>query len=174
MSKIRMVAVSAVLIVASLFATCQPASATDPSQLPNLTTCRTMKMGSKGPCVEALQYSLIIVGMNVIQDGIFGPQTRGAVVAFQSQAHLQQDGIAGPQTIAALDRMANSPEPSRSFWGCPQLKVGVTSPCVRRFRYEFNTIPGQSAYLPLTNTYSAQMASAVETTSVATDWWSTE
>ena len=35
-------------------------------------------------------------------DGIDGPQTQAAVMAFQKNHNLEVDGIAGPQTQAAL------------------------------------------------------------------------
>src|SRR3990167_2033208 len=44
---------------------------------------------------------------NVSQDGIFGPQTKSAVMNFQQQNGLQVDGIVGPLTTAALAKVAN-------------------------------------------------------------------
>jgi cell wall-associated NlpC family hydrolase len=40
--------------------------------------------------------------VGVAIDGVFGPQTRGAVVAFQRSHGLTADGVVGPQTLAAL------------------------------------------------------------------------
>jgi peptidoglycan hydrolase-like protein with peptidoglycan-binding domain len=155
-----MALVGVLVVLVSAFVTTGTASATDPTQLPNLGKCQTMRVGSRGLCVEALQYSLKVVGMNVQQDGQYGPQTKGAVKAFQAQQGLQQDGIAGPITIAALDRKANAPEPSRSFRGCPQLKPGVFDACVDRFVGEFRTIPG-NPYLDRTKLYDDRIARAV-------------
>lgn len=139
------------------------AAATDPQYLPGLATCtEVMGVGSHGACVEALQYSLQVAGLNVKQDGSYGPQTRGAVLAFQAQLGLGQDGVAGPQTIAALDRAANAPEPDRSFGGCPQLTVGVVDGCVWRFRQEFSAVD-QSVNDDSTgyNVYTVGLAAAV-------------
>lgn len=136
------------------------AAATDPSQLPDLGTCGQMSLGSSGPCVEALQYSLIIAGMNVVQDGQYGVQTAGAVKAFQRREGIAVDGTAGPVTIANLDQAANAPQPDRSFDGCPQLKEGITSPCMLRLRYELVAFDN-SYQIPFDQTYGPAMTAAV-------------
>lgn len=46
-------------------------------------------------------------------DGVKGPQTRAAVMAFQRVSGIQVDGIIGPQTLAALEQP-----------GSPQLRGG--------------------------------------------------
>jgi hypothetical protein len=38
----------------------------------------------------------------LVVDGIYGPATQAAIVAFQYRAGLEPDGIVGPQTLAAL------------------------------------------------------------------------
>ena len=159
----QMAFMSAALVVAGFFVTSGTASAyTDPRDLPNLASCPTMRVGSRGLCVEALQYSLKVAGLNVPQTGNYAGMTRGAVMAFQAQEGLAKDGVAGPQTIRALDRVANSVEPSRSFRDCPQLSVGVTHGCVDRFWYEFTGIPGNpDAYRANSTTYTREMANAV-------------
>ena len=112
----------------------------DPSQLPDLGTCAPMKVGSQGPCVEALQYSLEAYGLKVDQDGQYGALTKRAVEAFQSEIGMTIDGIAGPKTIAALDRAANSPQstPTRSFADCPVLDPNAYGTCVSRLQQELN------------------------------------
>jgi len=56
-----------------------------------------IKMGNRGPNVVYLQQKL-----HITADGIFGPQTRQAVINFQKGHHLIADGIVGPRTWAAL------------------------------------------------------------------------
>ena len=57
----------------------------------------TVKKGSKGDAVEALQKAL-----NISVDGDFGPKTDAAVREFQKAHNLVADGIVGAKTWAAL------------------------------------------------------------------------
>lgn len=61
------------------------------------TTRRSIKLGSRGTDVVYLQQRL-----GIGADGIFGPLTRRAVIAFQKSRLLAADGIVGPRTWAAL------------------------------------------------------------------------
>lgn len=65
----------------------------------------TLRQGSSGPSVTMLQEKLNNAGTNppLETDGIFGPMTRNAVVAFQSQNDLAPDGIVGPATWGKLN-----------------------------------------------------------------------
>ena len=56
----------------------------------------TVSLGSTGDCVREVQRA---VGTKV--DGIFGENTRSAVIAFQRRTGLEADGIVGPYTWAA-------------------------------------------------------------------------
>jgi peptidoglycan hydrolase-like protein with peptidoglycan-binding domain len=56
-----------------------------------------LRRGMAGPEVARLQSAL---GIRV--DGLFGPQTKSAVISFQRSCGLQVDGVAGPQTLSAL------------------------------------------------------------------------
>lgn len=62
---------------------------------------QTLKKGSKGAAVRALQYMLAVE-----PDGKFGRDTREAVLRFQRQAGLEADGAAGAQTMRALAQSA--------------------------------------------------------------------
>jgi peptidoglycan hydrolase-like protein with peptidoglycan-binding domain len=53
--------------------------------------------GSHGSTTAAVQRAL-----GIPADGIYGPQTRRAVMAFQRAHGLIVDGIVGPQTLGAL------------------------------------------------------------------------
>lgn len=55
--------------------------------------------------VRLLQASLDGAGHAIRVDGIFGPRTRAALLAFQAERGLVVDGIAGPVTRGALDRV---------------------------------------------------------------------
>ncbi|MGH2844483.1 MAG: peptidoglycan DD-metalloendopeptidase family protein, partial [Thermoleophilaceae bacterium] len=56
-----------------------------------------LQLGSQGALVAHVQKAL-----HIQADGIFGPQTDGAVRQYQSRAGLQVDGIVGPATWGAL------------------------------------------------------------------------
>jgi peptidoglycan hydrolase-like protein with peptidoglycan-binding domain len=64
---------------------------------------QTLKEGSSGPDVTALQQRLQAAGFDPGKvDGEFGPGTEAAVMAFQKSEGLVPDGVAGPRTLAAL------------------------------------------------------------------------
>lgn len=65
---------------------------------------RTLKMGDRGIDVALLQQRMRNpFHQNIKVDGVFGPQTQGAVMNVQRAFHLQVDGIAGPKTWAVID-----------------------------------------------------------------------
>jgi peptidoglycan hydrolase-like protein with peptidoglycan-binding domain len=62
--------------------------------------------GSTGKAVEHLQSSLNYlkaVSPSLAVDGIFGPKTHNAVLAFQGAMKLSVDGIVGPKTAGTLN-----------------------------------------------------------------------
>ena len=62
-----------------------------------------LKYGSRGTEVKNLQQQLIKLGyLKGKADGIFGSQTRAAVIKFQKDYKLKQDGIVGPETRSKL------------------------------------------------------------------------
>jgi N-acetylmuramoyl-L-alanine amidase len=64
----------------------------------------------RGDDVRALQRRLNLLGFDPgREDGIFGPNTAGAVRDFQRNVGLRPDGIVGPLTIEALDRLLAAP-----------------------------------------------------------------
>lgn len=66
-----------------------------------------LKKGSSGPEVLTLQSTLQQLGFDPHGvDGVFGPGTEAAVIAFQTSKGLTADGIVGPATMAALQSNA--------------------------------------------------------------------
>lgn len=59
----------------------------------------SLKSGSSGTPVKQLQTILGVKG-----DGIFGPKTKAALIAWQKAHGLKADGILGPKTIAAMNK----------------------------------------------------------------------
>jgi len=61
-----------------------------------------LTVGSSGPAVAEVQAALNSNDAPIAEDGVFGIETRGAVIKFQAQQDLTPDGIVGAQTKAAL------------------------------------------------------------------------
>ena len=76
----------------------------DPKGNPYQLTASILKEGSKGESVKWLQYALNEHGANLTIDGIFGKQSKLAVLLFQKDHGLVQDGIVGAKTIAELKK----------------------------------------------------------------------
>lgn len=63
----------------------------------------TLKIGMRGPAIAQVQSALQELGFyRGPLDGIFGPGTEAAVIAFQESAQLSADGVVGPATWRAL------------------------------------------------------------------------
>jgi uncharacterized protein (TIGR02594 family) len=72
-------------------------------------------LNSRG--LEVVKLQLLLDGhlpsqLQVKADGVFGPHTRNAVIAFQKRAKLTADGIAGPETLASLGLSTKVKSPS--------------------------------------------------------------
>ena len=57
---------------------------------------------TKGERVKELQRALAAQGYKLEADGVFGPGTKKAVIAFQNKKKLTADGVVGPATRKAL------------------------------------------------------------------------
>lgn len=68
--------------------------------IPKIQLTQTLRVGSKGLEVRELQQLL-----NIKVDGVFGPITKSAVIAFQSSHQLAPDGVVGPKTRAVLNAL---------------------------------------------------------------------
>ena len=75
----------------------------------SLSGCPTLRSGSRGSCVTALQQALnakSCAGLSV--DGSFGPNTKTAVINYQRSKGLSADGIVGSGTRNSLNSAANA------------------------------------------------------------------
>ena len=88
----------------------------------NISPWPVVGSGANGHPIKTLQYLLRARGQSVAVDETFGPQTDGAVRAFQTSRGLTADGIVGPVTWAAL---------------VVQVKKGSRSDAVRGVQEEF-------------------------------------
>ena len=97
----------------------------------------TIRLGSKGSEVKALQELLNKAGYNLVVDSDFGPKTEAAVIAFQKQHNLEVDGIVGLKTWIALglkETTSNSKQVDPSVIYAP-LKSCITKAPNRSIKY---------------------------------------
>ena len=58
--------------------------------------------GDTGMAVKMLQALLLKRGLDLVYDGVFGAETRSAVMAWQQSQQITVDGIVGDETISTL------------------------------------------------------------------------
>lgn len=107
-----------------------------------------LKRGSKGEAVEELQYYLSSISKNynlptIGVDGIFGPATENAVVAFQKQFGLTIDGIVGPTTWNKIVEIYKKTISGNNYTGNYPgylLKKGMSGDAVKELQYYLSSI----------------------------------
>jgi len=86
-----------------------------------------LRSGDDLPMVGVLQHLLNRTGAKLVTDGIFGPKTYAAVIAFQKPRGLVADGIVGEKTWTRLTSGANLPIlDSVDIWDPTFLKEDAT------------------------------------------------
>jgi putative chitinase len=86
----------------------------------------TLKIGSSGPDVRALQAALQSRGFNPgAIDGSFGATTQAAVIAFQNSKGLLADGTVGPVTAAELGLIEPAQVPPAGPTVLPEVSVRI-------------------------------------------------
>jgi peptidoglycan hydrolase-like protein with peptidoglycan-binding domain len=78
-----------------------------------------LRQGSQGSTIAAVQRAL-----GIPADGVYGRQTRGAVIAFQRAHGLLVDGIVGTQTLGALGLSGGGGSYSSSSSGTSSASAG--------------------------------------------------
>ncbi len=95
-----------------------------------------VQLGASGAAVQRVQQLLIKAGVNVVggADGVFGPQTRRAVTAFQGLHGLPQTGNVDTATDAALVTASAGSAAAPSTSSYVGLRVGSTGPAVTKLQ----------------------------------------
>lgn len=84
-----------------------------------------VKLGSHGEDVVLVQRALIKLGYAVAHDGIFGSNTKKAVLQFQAANDLTPDGIVGKNTYAALTETNTEPKNNIKWLNLAKKEIGV-------------------------------------------------
>ncbi|MCZ8156203.1 MAG: peptidoglycan-binding domain-containing protein [Leptospira sp.] len=87
-----------------------------------------LSLGSKGSLVQALQNNLTKLGYILKPDGIFGAQTKSAVIAFQKKNGLVADGIVGVATNNKINSLLESVNPITAAFNTAVLQPTSTTP----------------------------------------------
>lgn len=125
--------------------------------LPDKSPTVLLSLGSSGSYVELAQYFLRVISAynpeipSITIDGIFGQNTKTAVIAFQKAYGLCQDGVIGPKTWEALYSVymgiAETEGLAVAYPG-HLLKVGVTGANVKLMQSYLNTIGKYQPSIP--------------------------
>lgn len=90
-------------------ATAAAGSTTQPKPFGIEKILSTLNLGSQGEQVKELQKYLQSTGQTDLKvDGYYGPQTKAAVMQFQSKNGLVADGIFGPKSLGKLKTIAST------------------------------------------------------------------
>ncbi len=108
-----------------------PGDLPDRPELPEVPVTNYLELGDSGAEVEEVQKKLKTLGFDPGPvDGLFGPATEAAVLAFQRSEDLLVDGIAGPRTLKALDLLLEQ----EAVTELPLLQVGSSGPLVEELQ----------------------------------------
>lgn len=124
---------------------------------------RVLKKGSRGPSVKILQYYLCFLNYfnlklpYVAVDGIFGDETRDAVLAFQSLYGLDVDGIVGRDTWDMIQNayagvLTSLPDEYRSYSSLLYpgyiITTGASGKVVEQLQTYLKTIAANNPSIP--------------------------
>jgi len=99
----------------------RPVATADPNAV------RTLRIGMEGNDVFSMQVRLIELRyLGGVADGVFGPETEAALLAFQRNNGLTPDGAAGPGTLNKLARNATPATSKPTTTATPKPGAYVT------------------------------------------------
>ena len=112
-----------------------------------------LQRGMNGPSIRQVQERLNTLGASpaLATDGIFGPLTEAAVMAFQRSAGITVNGIVGPVTWNALftnQPVSPPPTPPAAVWPPYPgvvLRRGMNGPSIRQVQERLNTLGASPA-----------------------------
>jgi peptidoglycan hydrolase-like protein with peptidoglycan-binding domain len=107
----RLITLAATLCLAvgsSLLITDAAQAATSPTVYQCIQQQPVLQVGNRGQCVAALQGFLNLWVTPIDIDGIFGGNTKKAVVKYQKAAGLGQDGVVGAQTWKSIKKSCDA------------------------------------------------------------------
>ncbi|MBP1970499.1 cell wall-associated NlpC family hydrolase [Virgibacillus natechei] len=90
-------------------------------------TIDLVSIEDRGEAVRDVQTALNDQGYDLNEDGIFGPNTDGAVRDFQTDRDLLVDGIVGPETTNALSLNTASNDGDLTIEEAPDQEVDTTT-----------------------------------------------
>lgn len=101
-----------------------------------------LKVGSRGAAVQDVQKKLVALGYNIGSsgaDGVFGNDTKNAVIKFQKNSKIDADGIVGSQTLAKLNEAYNNKNKGQSVTATTSY---VGKDYVRKAQVHMNNFAG--------------------------------
>ena len=106
---VRLLAASLAAAVALSLAAAAPAAAAPAAPVATVKAAvvapRQLRFGMRGGDVMGLQHRLGVLKYDIgTANGVFGSETRNAIIAFQKVNGLERDGVVGPKTRAKLAR----------------------------------------------------------------------
>lgn len=111
-------------------------------------TRATVRKGSKGDDVTALQTALLSLGYPLPKygaDGDFGSETLAALKTFQENHGLTVDGVCGPATWAKLDALVNDDAPDKPDPDQVRYTVTIRGVDAATATYLLESYPGATA-----------------------------
>ena len=114
----------------------------------------TLKVGSKGSDVKALQKKLIELGyLSGSADGVYGTKTAEAVKAYQKASKLSADGIAGAATLKSLEGASSSK--SSDSTTSTTTKTSTVKPTAAKVQYAnwYDTVKAVARKYPYATVY---------------------